>query len=333
VSRRPLLWLALGSILVAGLAAFLAGKPRSESELLGQKVFADLESNLNAVTEVRLSKGDGERVTLRKGATDWRVAERDYPADAGRIRKLLLDLAALEVQEEKTRTAANYPKLGVEDVARPEATGALLEVIAPKQSYTLIIGKPAGTKATYVRVPKNEQSLQAKPQVIVDTDPKRWIDRTLLDLPRERVREVRVQTPGAAPYSVSRTTREQTDFAVQGIPKGRELTMPTVGNAAASALTGLTLDDVRRATQPREPQKERATATFHTFDGLTLEVAGHKEGERHYLTGTAKSGAKETAAEAQRLNARLAGWEFEIPAYKYDAIFKPLDDMLVEKPS
>jgi hypothetical protein len=332
VSRRPLLWLALASVLVAGLAAFLAGKPRSESGLSGQRVLPGLESKLNAVTELRLSKGDGERVTLRKGKTDWRVAERGYPADAGRIRKLLLDLAALEVQEEKTRTAANYPKLGVEDVA-PDATGTLLEVIAPNQSYTLIIGKPAGTKASYVRVPKNEQSLQAQPQVNVDADPKRWIDRTLIDLPRERVREVRVQTPGAESYSVSRTTKEQTDFAVQGIPKGRELTMPTVGNAAASALTSLNLDDVRRAARPAQSERGRATATFVTFDGLAIEVTGHKEGERHYLSGTAKSTAKETAAEAERLNAKLAAWEFEIPAYKYETIFKPLEDMLVEKQS
>jgi hypothetical protein len=139
--------------------------------------------------------------------------------------------------------------------------------------------------------------------------------------------------PGAAPYAVTRTTKEQTDFAVQGIPKGRELTMPTVGNAAASALTSLNLDDVRRAAQPAQRQTDRATATFVTFDGLAVEVTGHKEGERHYLSGTAKSTAKETAAEAQRLNSKLAGWEFEIPAYKYDAIFKPLEDMLVEKSS
>jgi hypothetical protein len=209
----------------------------------------------------------------------------------------------------------------------------LLEVIAPKQSYTLIVGKPAGTKASYVRVPKTETSLQAKPQVIVDADPKRWIDRTLIDLPRERVREVSVQAAGAAPYSVSRTTKEQTDFTVQGIPKGRELTMPTAGNAAASALTGLTLDDVRRAMQPAQEPRDRARATFVTFDGLTVELTGHKEGERHYVSGTAKSAAKESAAEAGKMNARLAGWEFEIPAYKYDAIFKPLEEMLAEKPS
>lgn len=331
MNARRLLWLAVGALAVAALAVVLTRSPRSEVGRVGEKVLAGLEGNLNAVTELRFAKGDGERVTLRKGATDWRVAERDYPADAGRIRKLLLDLAALEVQEEKTRTPANYPQLGVEDVAKPEATGTLLEAIAPQQSYALIVGKPAGTKSSYVRVPKTETSLQAKPQVIVDADPKRWIDRTLFDLPRERVREVSVHTPGAAPYSVSRTTKEQTDFAVQGVPKGRELTMPTVGNAAASALTSLTLDDVRRAAQPAREPKDRATATFATFDGLAIELTGHSEGERHYLSATAKSTAKETEAEADKLNARLAGWEFEVPAYKYDAIFKPLEDMLVEK--
>src|SRR5204863_5021860 len=38
--------------------------------------------------------------------------------------------------------------------------------------------------------------------------------------------------------------------------------------------------------------------------------------------------AKQTEAEAQTRNARLGGWEFEIPDYKYAAIFRPLEDLL-----
>ena len=53
---------------------------------------------------------------VEKGATDWTVGERDYPADSGKVRKLLLDLAALSVVEEKTRIPENYPALGVEAV-------------------------------------------------------------------------------------------------------------------------------------------------------------------------------------------------------------------------
>jgi len=39
-------------------------------------------------------QGRRTRTTLKKGATDWSVGEREYPADSGKVRKLLLDLAA-----------------------------------------------------------------------------------------------------------------------------------------------------------------------------------------------------------------------------------------------
>ena len=46
-----------------------------------------------------------------------------------------------------------------------------------------------------------------------------------------------------------------------------------------------------------------------------------------------RSTAKETADEAHKLEARVNGWMFEIPNYKYDALFRPLEEMLkaVEK--
>jgi hypothetical protein len=330
VSGRRVLLLAIAAVLVVTIAAYVSWERREDRATATHSVLPGLDEGVNAVTEVRLSKSDGTRVTLRKRASDWMVAERDYRADSGRIRKLLLDLAALEVVEEKTSSAENYPQLGVEDVEAPKGAGMLVEVISPKQSYTLIVGKPAGTKGSYVRVPKTEQSLLVQPQLNLDPDAKRWIDRTLLDIPQDRIREVSIHPPEGPEYTVTRAAKDQTDFAVSGIPKGRALSSPSAANSAASALATLMLDDVRRV--PKEPTDPRAqlTAKFTTFDGLTLEVAGRKEGERHFLAASAESTARETAAEADSLNARLAGWEFEVPAYKYDAIFRPLEELLTQ---
>ena len=47
----------------------------------------------------------------------------ESPADTTKVRKLLLDLGALNIVEEKTRLPANYPQLGVEDVSSPKASG------------------------------------------------------------------------------------------------------------------------------------------------------------------------------------------------------------------
>lgn len=331
MSARNVALLALAALLVIALAVLLATR-RDAGQLgaAGEPVLPGLADSVNEVTEVRLTKGDGARVTLRRRETDWVVGERDYRADSGRIRKLLLDLGALEVVEEKTAVAAKYPELGVEDVAPPKGSGTLVEVIAPERSFTLILGKPAGTKGGYVRVPGNPQSVHARPQVNADADAKRWIDRTLLDIPQDRIREVSIEPTEGPEYTVTRPAKDVTDFSVTGVPKGRQLSSPSAANGAASALASLTLDDVRRVPeQPVDPRQERK-AKFTTFDGLTLEVSGRKEGERHFLAARAESASEETRAEADALNARLAGWEFEIPAYKYDAIFRPIEELLAE---
>ena len=92
-----------------------------QSDLGGSAMFADLKPALGEVSEVRFAKGDGSRTTLRKSADGWTVVERQYPADASRVRELVLNLASLKVVERKTQDPANYAKLGVEAPDSPTA--------------------------------------------------------------------------------------------------------------------------------------------------------------------------------------------------------------------
>lgn len=294
----------------------------------GEMVLPGLEQALNSVTEVRLVKGDETHTTLRKGANDWSVGERDYPADSGKVRKLLLDLASLNVVEEKTRTPANFPQLGVEDVSSPKATGTKVDAVAPGKTYSLIVGKSSSAKSGYVRVNGTDQSLLAAPSLSLDADPKRWLDHTLIDVAQERVKDFTIKPADGPSYSASRPSPDKQDFVVADIPKGRELSNPTAADPTAGALTGLTLDDVQKAPSPPADAKSLSHATFHTFDGLTVDVSGRKDGARTLVAFTAASTDKATQSQAQTLTARTQGWEFEIPSYKYDSIFRPLEDLL-----
>jgi hypothetical protein len=288
------------------------------------------KSSLNTITEVRLSKGDGTKTTLKKGASDWTVAERDYPADSGKVRKLLLDLAALNVVEEKTRIPENYPALGVEDTTSNQATGTRLDIVTPAKTYSVIVGKSSGAKTGYVRVVNVPQSFLASPLVTVDSDPKRWLDHTLIDIPQERVKEIAVKPAEGAGYTASRPNKEQSDFAVSDIPKGRELSSPAAADPIAGSLASVSLDDVQHL--PQTAPTGVSHAVFTTFDGLKLDVAGRKDGSRTLIAITPASTAKETENEAKTLEARLKGWEFEIPSYKYDGMFRPLEDLLKKPP-
>ena len=329
-SRRVATLLAAG-LAVVGFAIWLSSTRHLErATLAGDLVLPGLESALNSVTEVQLTKGDGTHATLKRGASDWIVGERDYPADSGKVRKLLLDLGALNVVEEKTRLAANYPQLGVEDVNSPKATGTRVEVVTPAKTYALIMGKSSSAKSGYVRVVNTQPSMLAAPLVAVDADPKRWLDHTLLDVPQDRIREVEVKPAEGPAYSASRDKKEQPDFALGNVPKGRELTSPGAADSIAGSLVALTLDDARKPGPRSDPKISHVI--FHTFDGLELDLSGHKEGTQAVIAIAARSTAKDTEGEAQRLNAQLQGWQYEIPAYKYEAIFRPLEDLLKKPP-
>lgn len=330
--RRVLILLAAGIVIIA-IAVWLSSKRHLErSTMAGDTVLPGLEKAINDVTEVRLTKGDQTHTTLKKGASDWTVAERDYPADSGKVRKFLLDLGALNVVEEKTREPANYPQLGVEDTTSPKSTGTRVAVVTPSKVYEIIIGKPSSGKSGFVRVPTTQQALLAAPSLTVDSDPKHWIDHTFIDIAQERVKQIEEKPAEGPSYTASREKKEQTDFTVSNIPKGRELTSPVAADSIAGSLGGMTLDDVRKAGSAGDAKLSHAI--FHTFDGLDLDVAGRKDGTHDLITLTAQSTAKETADEAQKLTTQLQGWEYEIPSYKFDSIFHPMDDLLkpVEPP-
>jgi hypothetical protein len=328
--RRVAILLGAGVVVVAFAMWVSSKRHLDRATHAGDLVMPGLESTLNTVTEIRLTKGDETHTTLKKSATDWIVGERGYPADSGKVRKFLLDLGSLNVVEEKTHNPANYPQLGVEDVTSPKATGTRVDLVTPPKVYGLIIGKSSSAKSGYVRIPTSQLTLLAAPSLTVDADPKRWLDHTVVDIKQESVKEVEVK-PGEGPaYTASREKKEQTDFTVSSIPKGRELSSPVAADSIAGALGGMTLDDVRKPAAPADAKVSHAI--FRTFDGLEVDVAGHKDGTQTFITITPRSTAKDTEVEAQKLTAQLQGWEYEVPSYKYDGIFKPLEDLLKKLP-
>ena len=329
MSARRVAWLLVAGIAVIAFAIWLSSQRHLErATLAGDLVLPGLEHAVNAVTEVRIHKGDGTRTTLRAGANGWSVAERSWPAQLSKVRKLLLDLGALNVVEEKTRLSTNYPALGVEDVSSPKSTGAEVNVVAPGHAWALIIGKPSGAKAGYVRVAGAVQSLLAAPLLAVEADPKSWLEPALVDLPAERVREIEERPGEGAAFTAARQKKEDPHFSVTPLPKGRELSGPGAADSLAAALSGLTLEDVAKATA----DPKAAHAFFRTFDGLEVEAIGRKDGARALVALSARATAPTVDEEVQKLNARLGGWEFEIPDYKYAAIFTPVTDLLKPLP-
>ncbi|HEY7377927.1 MAG TPA: DUF4340 domain-containing protein [Steroidobacteraceae bacterium] len=387
-SRRLVVLLLLGLVVIAGAIWLSLQRSLPRDTMIARHVLPDLAGALNDVTEVRIVKaGDKNAVTLKRGSADWAVAERaDYPADSSKVRKLLIDLSQLETVEEKTSDPKRYGQLGVEDVKDPKATGARLEIAGLKQLQQVIVGKTSGMHSAFVRVPGQAQSYLASPQISVDAEPANWLDRGLLDIAATRIQEARVRPTSGPAYTAKRDTREQTDFTVPDLPRGRALSSPTAANSLSSALAGFTFDDVRKLAADEDWSKDTkntAQTDFRLFDGTSITIQGRSVDDKRWVRvipgfdealnqkfavaaapakpdasaatstpapdatsatpGAATPPAKPAAppaktpaeirTETEALAKRVSGWVYEIPTYKYDTLFRPIEQILQPLPA
>ena len=199
MTQRGRWTLALLSAVLIGAAIYVSTARRTNRPAgVGELLYPALEASLDEVTSIRI-RGPGEKtaVTLERAESGWRVAERaGYPADASRVRTLLLGLAQARTIEEKTTLPANYPSLGVEDLATPDATGTGVELGGPVKPVSLIVGKSPGTRSTYVRRKGEAASWQIGTALTVERDPAKWLATELLDIGADRIQSAEFTTDG-----------------------------------------------------------------------------------------------------------------------------------------
>jgi hypothetical protein len=276
--------LALAAAVLIGAAIYVSTARRTEQPAgVGELLYPSLEAALDRVTAIRITgAGETTAVTLERAESGWGVAERGgFPADAGRVRTLLLGLAQARTVEQKTSVPANYAALGVEDLSGNGATGTGVELEGPAENVSLIVGKSTGARSTFVRRKGEDTSWQIGTGLTVERDPARWLDTELLDVGADRVQSVEFIMAGKRPWSAAKSSRADSSFSVKGKPAGAKSDSGNV-DRIASSLAGLRLTDVRRASDDTD-LKPTATATYRTFDGLVLAVEGYTEGDKRYV--------------------------------------------------
>jgi hypothetical protein len=356
MNSRRLLVLGVAAVVAIALGLWLSARRTSSDASAEQALYPELKQQLDQVTDVRIVKaGDQPGVELAKRAGVWVVVDRaDYPADTAKLSKLLLSLAEAKVFEEKTSNPERYPSLGVEDVSAPKAGGVRIDVTGPKTPVSVIVGKPGiGARSSYVRRAGEKPSWMIATSIDTSSSPEAWLHKEIVDVRADRIQSATVQVDKSPAYTASKANRADANFAVQPLPKGKQLSAPSAANQVATALTTLTLADVQPASA-FEAMPPNAHATLKTFDGLVVDIDGWVREDKHYVAVRTSFDAEQAAKyktttappaegsleqkkaeatpsvedEAKSTATRTKGWNYEIPEYKYEAIFKPLDSLI-----
>jgi hypothetical protein len=327
MSRRRFAILVVTALIVIGVALLLASRrygapPPAE----GTPLLPVVAKELGTVTEIDLRKGSpAPGVTLQRSgdAPGWTLLQRGgYPADAAKVRRLLISLGDAKIVEAKTASPANFAVIGVDDPSQAGAAGAEIGVVAKDGKHTVIIGKPIG-EGNFARRGTENQSYTIEPGISADADPRSWIDAKLLDIPASSIQSVELRASVGAPgYIVHRLKPGEDGFTFDGTPPaGRKLVDPKALAPSSMTLSGLDAEDVGAAGDMDFSKPTEAVYTL--TDGNIITLSGIAVGDKRWIEVQT---TKDTA-----LAAKTRSRAFEVASYRYDAIFRPLEQLLVPK--
>ena len=103
--------------------------------------------------------------------------------------------------------------------------------------------------------------------------------------------------------------------------------------AGQARFDGALADRFKVASEPAGSKVADAQKTAKAATAKTDEADGPENGQADEAakpSAAAPATAPNVEEEAKSLNEKLSGWVFEIPEYKYNTIFKPLDDLLAD---
>jgi len=320
--------LIVAVVLAAGSGASSAD-PQS-----GAAVLPELAKRADDVARLTLVHGESKATLLRQG-DQWRVEEKSgYPADPTKVHQVLLGLAELRYVEAKTRKPEFYPRLEVEDAgqkgakstlvtASDEKGGLLGEILAGKRRVDQLGG---GVDGIYLRKPGEAQSWLARGTLDLAGDTLGWLDRKVIDLPQEKVKEAVLIQPDGSKLDIARDKPED-PLALKGSATAT-LKSDTAASEPANALAGVELADVRPAAEVTFPKEGIAHAEYTSFDGLTIKVALVEQDGKSWARFEA-SGAGDGEKAAAELNAKLSPWVYALPDYKAKALKTKLAELVV----
>jgi hypothetical protein len=176
----------------------------------------------------------------------------------------------------------------------------------------------------YVRRPDDNQTWLAEGSLQVDADPQLWLERDIMNIDHGRI------------VSVAVTHGDQTlDMALDG----QKLVLKTP--ADHPPLDDYKLDDVDRGLElltfedvqtDKQPVGDKiGQSVYTTSDGLAVTATVFK-GEKDIWARFSATGGDKTKAEADKLDARLAGWTYQLGAWKEKALVPSLDDLKAPPP-
>ncbi len=355
---RRLVAFAVGTVVVVvvAVAATLWRDSSLQSTNEPQRVFPSLMDEINSVQGVRVESEHGTFRILRGEDGDWTLPElADYPVEADRVKKVLVSLSVLETLEPRTSDPERHGALGLNDPTATEGGAVAVSLVDAGGTplAALLVGRDASgnQQARYVRRAGEDQAWLVWRNFDLPGQPMGWLDSSVLDLPRWRVRRFATAHADGEQVLVERELFSDQYFGLQNVPDGYEPENPYVGNQHGTALERVRAVAIEKRSDLQLPS-DAPTTTVETFDGLRLVLrTAELDGidwlwiDAEYAPSVRKElpedgpnivglpempTLEDVEQEVDELNARFSRWAFAVPPAKRQQFSRRMAELIKE---
>lgn len=276
--------LVLGiTVCVLGIVAYLSlrGDTASHRGAMGERLLSDLP--LEKVATIRL-QGPESKVTLDFADKRWAVAQRNgYPADFSKIRDFVEKLSQVQIGRVFEAGPETRARLSLK---APDAQGVPPEACGTRVVLADTSGQPlaelrmgsvrqtdAGSGGHYLIKGEGEQVVLVDQSFhSLDTDPKAWLDKELIDLAFSDLRSVvceNTQT-GRTVYTLKREEKGQKARLVEP-PPGKKVLQHKIDSVLRAAASFQLADVVQKDAAPPDEQFTHCLR-FSDFEGRCYQL-------------------------------------------------------------
>jgi hypothetical protein len=329
---------AAGSLAVA-VAVYLAAAPWTpQDQGPREAMMPALTSRASELAAIEISR---EKETVRLASKDgtWVYESGEgYPVDEAKARELVLALTEARLVERKTAMKDRHDLLGLGDYTAPGSNARLMRLLNADGDVLgeILLGRPAfdamdaSKGGTYVRRPSEDQTWLADRPLQVSLSIRDWVKTRLIDQDVKSIQSIRIEREGEPPIDIRRTADgNQHELAV--MPAGKKLKYVSAVDDVAEAISLIEFRNVRKIGKANDlPLQGRAV--LETDNGFRPAIEFRGDGSKVWIRISA-SGDGAARQVTEDLNARAAGWEFEVPQTELNAILVRLADLIEDAPA
>lgn len=350
--KNKLIILTLITVIVIIAASVFVNMRAPQSGKEKVPFFPELASQLESINHISI-KGYSGAVHLSRMNNIWTVDEFDgFPALPDKVKSAVLGAADLKINAPKTALPRLYHRLGVEGPEVEDTTSLLFTLKDAEQNkiIEMIVGKirlssaAENTPGLYVRRPDEKQSFLVDGVMDITTSKTDWIERSLMDIPAEAIKAIRVEHPDGDTYTLFKNEKGQEQFSLENLPEGKKLAPEIIIGRFGSFLEDIQINGARSKAK-LSALENKINVLIHTFEGTVVDIVTFELDGTPYASfefrfdenlipeGEDKDKIEGVKAFVANMNARTLNWWYEIQPFKYDVIKKRSESIIRDETS